>query len=392
MNNINKKIVIPILLLVMPILGMAVDLISPALPVIAKEINVDMVYVKNMIAIYLVTYAVGNFISGFLTDAYGRRNLLIGSMILFILASLLPIFKQDIYTILLARSLQGITIGSISVITRAIFSDILSIDELVKMGTIMGSVFGLGPLIGPMIGSYLTFYFGYLACFIFFAISIGLIMLLIIFLVPESHFNLQPLNINVIKVNLCKIFRNSEFISIVIIMGLVYSLMISFHTIAPFIIQVFYHKSEIFYGHITLFIGLSFVVSTFLCRILLKHYSVYSLIMRFLLNALFFVVISILISIFYHINIELIIISSAIMFFSCGSVFPMSMGKGISLFRDIAGTATAVMYLINVSITAIVSFILSTINITNPLILFINYFVLVLFAINICWKFLLNKK
>ncbi len=392
MNNLNKKIVIPILLLIMPVLGMAVDLISPALPIIAKKIHVNMIYVKNMIAIFLITYALGNFISGFLTDAYGRRKLLIGSMFLFVLASLLPIFRQDIYTILLARSLQGITIGSISVITRSIFSDILSSEELIKMGTIMGSVFGLGPLIGPIIGSYLTFYYGYLACFIFFAIIISFIMLLVILFVPESHFKLQPLNVKMIKSNLSQIFTNSEFIGIVVIMGLVYSLMISFHTIAPFIIQGFYKQSEILYGHVTLFIGFSFVISTFLCRILLKHHSVYSLMMKFLLNALFFVIVGLLISIFYQINIKLIIIISSIMFFSCGSIFPMAMGKGISLFRDIAGTATAMMYLINVSITAIVSFILSVINITNPIILFINYFILVLIATIVYLKVLLKKK
>ncbi len=284
--------------------------------------------------------------------------------------------------------MQGLTIGSISVITRAIFSDILSSDELVKMGTIMGSFFG----IGPMIGSYLTFYYGYLACFDFFAISVGVIMLLIILFVPETHFKLQPLNFKVIKANLSQIIHHSEFMAIAIIMGLVYSLIINFHTIAPFIVQEYYHKSAVFYGNMTLVLGIAFLSSTFVARFLLTKYSVYHILYKFLLTALVVIILGLIFAYIYSINITLIVLISAIMFFSCGSILPLSMGRGISFFRNIAGNATAMLYLINISIPALVSFILSLINIHNPIIIFINYFILILLALIIYLVFLHNKR
>jgi hypothetical protein len=55
----------------------------------------------------------------------------------------------------------------------------------------------------------------------------------------------------------------------------------------------------------------------------------------------------------------------------------MSMGKGISLFRHIAGTATATMYFINVLMTSITALILSFVNIHNAIALMWTYFLLI---------------
>ncbi len=49
------------LLCLMPIMGMAVDLVAPSLPAIANGLQVPASLAKNVIAIYLVGYALGNF-------------------------------------------------------------------------------------------------------------------------------------------------------------------------------------------------------------------------------------------------------------------------------------------------------------------------------------------
>lgn len=107
-----------------------VDLISPALPAIADNLNVSIDLVKELISIYLLGYALGNFFTGFLTDAFGRKKLLLLGLIGFVLISLLPVIFPTISVLLLARLLQGLTIGMISVTVRATFSDILTPEKL----------------------------------------------------------------------------------------------------------------------------------------------------------------------------------------------------------------------------------------------------------------------
>ena len=74
------------------------------------------------------------------------------------------------------------------------------------------------------------------------------------------------------------------------------------------------------------------------------------------------------------------------MFFACGFIFPMSMGKGISLFRHIVGTASAVMYLINILITSLASFSVSFLTMHSAIPLMLIYFSLLVIAALIYWR------
>lgn len=394
LNLTDKKtqIIIWTLLLLTPIVGMAVDLIAPSLPSMAKSLNTSPKLVKDVISIYLFGYAFGNFLTGILTDSLGRQKLLRLGLVCFIAASIIPIFFPQIHMVLLARLIQGLTIGAIAVVSRTIYSDLLPPEKLVKMGVLIGSLFGLGPVIGPLIGGYLQVYFGWQACFTFFAIIVFILSIAVFLFVPETHLNRHPLNINIVRQNLIEVIKHKQFMALVILMGSVYSLIITFNTVGPFLIQATLKYSPIFFGHLALWMGISFLTATFVCRYLLKRQSVKFLFFIFI--NLFFVVAAIALILSYALpnNIILIAMDSAIMFFACGFIFPMSMGKGLSLFRHIAGTATALMYLINIIMTSLCSFILSFISINNASALFYIYIILLGICMLVYWQLLHNKE
>lgn len=258
------------LLLLMPIVGMAVDLISPSLPAITRGLNIPAHLAKDVISIYLLGYALGNFITGFIADAWGRKKLLRMSLAAFFIISLLPVLFPDIKMLLTARFLQGLTLGAVAVLARTIFSDVLEPEKLVRLGVLIGTMWGLGPIIGPIIGGYLQFYFGWKAGFCFFA-AITLISFISIFIIiPETHFNRHALNVKTITKNLTEVLTHHLFIAIVILMGCAYSLIIIFNTMGPFLIQETLHYSPVFFGHVALWLGIIFLLSTLFCRQLLK--------------------------------------------------------------------------------------------------------------------------
>ena len=359
LSHRRQKWIIVTLLCISFIVGMTVDLIAPSLPYMAHSLAATTGLTKNIITTYLIGYALGNFFTGFLTDAWGRKQLLRLSILGFSLVSLIPIFSPTIDTVLWSRFLQGLTIGSCSVLVRAIFSDIIPVEKLTRLGTVMGTIWGLGPVIGPVIGGYLQFYFGWQACFYFFSLLSGLLFMVIFVLVPETHGNRQPLHMLTIKKNMASVLSHKNFMALVLLMGLAYSLIISFNISAPFLIQTTLHYSPVFFGHFAFYMGLFFLAATFVSRFLLKTYPVNTIfksaIPLFLALSLFAVALS-----YYFINnILLIALASGCMFFMTGLVFPMSMGKGLSLFRPIAGTAAATMYLLNMLITSLVAFAMS---------------------------------
>ncbi len=386
LSHRRQQLIIWSLLSIFPFLGMAVDLIAPSLPSISKSLHVSTEITKNIISIYLLGYALGNFFTGFLTDALGRKKLLCIHFIGFIASSLLPVFHPQIEFILLSRLLQGITIGSLAVIARAIFSDVLPMEKLVTMGILIGSMFGIGPVIGPFLGGYLQFYFGWQSCFIFFALVILVIFIPIFFIVPETYLQRHALNIKLITHHLAEVMNHKKFMGMVIMMGAVYSLAIAFNTVGPFLIQTRLHYSPVFFGKIALCMGLSFLVATLACRYLLRIYHTDKLF--FVATNGFFLVaiLAVIAGYFFESSIMLLCIASTMMFFANGFIFPMSMGNGLSLFRHIAGTATALAYLINVLMTSAVAFLLSFIDIQNVLSLFLVYLLLMAICTTAYWR------
>ena len=102
-------------------------------------------------------------------------------------------------------------------------------------------------------------------------------------------------------------------------------------------------------------------------------------------------ILSVIAGFYFSENIYLAVIASALMFFACGSIYPMSMGKGLSFFRHISGTATAIMYLINILLTSLISFIVSLITVHNNVTLMLMYFILMLCAAIVYWSVARNQ-
>ena len=380
------------LLLLAPIIGMAIDLVSPSLPVIAKSLSVSANSAKNVISIYLLGYALGNFITGFLADAWGRQRLLRISLFLFLLVSLMPVFFPTIDMLLLSRLLQGLMLGAAAVLYKTVFSDILPPEKMVHLGVIIGTMWGIGPIIGPVIGGYLQFYFGWQADFYFFAICAFILFLLVFFVVPETHHNRHPLNFQTIKKHIIEVLKNKLFVSIVLLMGCVYSLIIVFNTAGPFFIQNTLGYSPVFFGHIALWMGVIFLCSTLFCKKLLKKNIVEKL---YLIGINTFFAISILaliLSLFLKTSLILLIASSACMYFATGFIFPMSMGKGVSLFRHISGAASAVMYFINVLITSAASYFVSFVHTTTIVPMLTVDLFLLLICFGVFWRFIYVKR
>lgn len=377
----RTQLIVWILLLLMPLIGMAVDLIAPSLPAIASDLHVSTKTTKNVISVYLSGYALGNFFTGFLADALGRQKLIRMGLLGFVFVSLIPVFFPNITLLLWARFLQGITLGAVSVLIRAVCSDVLSQKKLAYLGTFFATMWGLGPIIGPVVGGYLQAYFGWQAGFIFFS-GVSLILLIAIFIiVPETHFNRHPLNLHTMKTNLLEVLVHRQFLSLAMLMGLAYSSLIVFNTLGPFLIQTKFHYSPVFFGHLGLFLGVVFLMATFVCRSFLKYLDAERLFEAAIYTFFIIATLMLLASRFFSQSIYLVAIASALMFFATGFIFPLSMGKGLLLFRHIAGTATATMFLINILITSLLGFAVSFINVESAVPLMWVYFLLTLTSV-----------
>ena len=92
-----------LLLLMFPLTGMGIDLISPSLPGITDTLHISSTLSKNIIALFLLGAALGNVFVGFLSDAIGRKKLILAGLFSFSAISLLPPLFPNIVIFLLIR-------------------------------------------------------------------------------------------------------------------------------------------------------------------------------------------------------------------------------------------------------------------------------------------------
>lgn len=164
-------------------------IIIPVIPALLKElIDGDL----SQAAVYggwlLFAYAIVQFffspVIGNLSDQYGRRPILLFSLLGFGIDYLLTAFAPTIGWLFLGRILAGITGASMTTAT-AYIADVSPPEKRAQNFGLVGAAFGLGFIIGPVIGGLLG-QFGPRAPFIAAAILAFINCLYGYFILPES--------------------------------------------------------------------------------------------------------------------------------------------------------------------------------------------------------------
>ena len=160
MNAINKensKVFLLILLGMLSAFGPFVtDMYLPSLPAMADYFSASLPMVQMGLTTSMIGLALGQIFFGPLSDKYGRRPLLLVSMLLFIVSTLFCLFAPDIYSFVTLRLIQGIAGAGGIVISRSVAIDKFSGKELAKMLAVIGAINGVAPVAAPVIGGLLT--------------------------------------------------------------------------------------------------------------------------------------------------------------------------------------------------------------------------------------------
>ncbi len=363
LSEAKTRAIVRILLCFLPLLGMGIDLIAPSLPAIHDSLHISPMVAKDLITIYLVGLMSGTFLSGILSDTWGRRRLMLSGFILLVIASIVPPLYPYPSVLLLSRLFQGLAIGTFGVLVRSVIADLLTGAALLRTASWIATMWGIGPIIGPIIGGYLQVYIGWQACFLFFAVY-GLIGVVACFLwLPETHHTHKRtiLSLKRIKNNFAILLPDKVFVSVSVLMGCLYATLIIFNTLGPFFIEKKLGHSPIFFGHAAFGLGLVFLCGTFCCRILVKIFDPQKILSTGMPIVLIFSLVGVLMTFYSH-NVWAILIPTAFLFFSSGVLYPTCMGITMSMFKELAGSASGVTTLINLGVTTSSGFLASMIS------------------------------
>ncbi len=165
----------------------SIDTVFPAFPVMARDLGVGKVAMQQTISVYLIGYAAMSLFHGPISDAIGRKKVLLAGIVLFTLSSIGAALAGDMTTMLVYRALQGLSAGVGLIVGRAVVRDCRQGDDAQRLMSQISMIFGIAPAIAPVIGGVILGWSDWHGIFWFLAIFGLMLFVLTAWGLPETH-------------------------------------------------------------------------------------------------------------------------------------------------------------------------------------------------------------
>ncbi|MFZ0531236.1 MAG: multidrug effflux MFS transporter [Propionicimonas sp.] len=181
----------PMFLVILAGLGMvgpfSIDTIFPAFTQLNSEWGVGEFALQQLISVYLLSFAVMSLLHGPLSDALGRKPVIIAGTAIFIGASIGCALSPTFGLLLFFRALQGVSAGAGQIISRAIVRDVYENEQAQRTMSHIAMIFGLAPALAPIVGGLVLGLANWRGIF-WFLTGFGVLLLaLVVFVLPETH-------------------------------------------------------------------------------------------------------------------------------------------------------------------------------------------------------------
>jgi DHA1 family bicyclomycin/chloramphenicol resistance-like MFS transporter len=250
------------------------------------------------------------------------------------------------------------------VAARAMVRDLFEVKDNAKVFSTLMLVVAVSPIIAPTLGGYLSALVGWRSIFL---VLLGIIMLIIAgiyFLLPESkkpdpNYSLKPASI--LK-SFGSVIRNYQFAMYTCTAAVAYAGLYAYISGSPFVFMVLFKVTEQEYGWIFAIVAAGLISATQFNTLLLKKFSSEQVVRVALYTQTLIGFVLASTSIF-QIN-ELYSTVTLIFLFLCcqGFIFPNASALSMAPFAHNAGSASALMGFIQMSIGAIMSAVVSVLQ------------------------------
>lgn len=218
---------------------LSMGLVFPSLPWIAKDFTISLDQAQLLVSIYLLGFGPSQFLYGPISDALGRKVVLLSGLLIAMLGLMMIIFMSDSFTGMVAgRFLQGLGTGCCAVLARASTRDRFNGPDLPVAMSYIAMAASFTPLVAPVIGGFINFHFGWGMVFISLLGYVSLAWVVIALRFKETLAQRSPVPSPAkILQQYRDLITSRYFMSFASIGWLNFSLMITTVSVMPFIMQ-----------------------------------------------------------------------------------------------------------------------------------------------------------
>ena len=345
---------------------LSVDVYLPAMPTMMVALDTDIRHMHLTLSSYLTGFALFHLACGPLADRFGRKPILIGGTVLFVAACVGCSLAETVDELVFFRFIQGIGACVGPTLARAVARDIFGPTRAARALSLIAMMMALAPAIAPAMGGVMMLWLPWPSIFVFLAVyGIAMIILIHVFLgesLPQRQ-SLHPLSI---LVNYGTLLRSPMFLIATFASGFLYAGFLAYLASSSFVYIDMLGVPVEYFGLTFITSVLGYMAGSGLSARLTKNYTSEQMVLAG--AALAAVAAGTVWIGAQRLPDSIAVMMIPMMFYSMGIglMLPNAMAIALSPFPYIAGTASALLGFVQMSLSAFATAIVGNYLVDSP--------------------------
>ena len=233
-----RRPVAVLLTAVVAIGSLSIDMALPSLPATAQALETSPATVQLTVTLFLAGFAVAQLVHGPLSDRVGRRRVLLGGLLVYVVGGLACWAAPSARLLVAGRVLQALGAGSGPVVGRAVIRDLYEPARAARVLGYMGTAMALTPILAPIVGGVVHVAFGWRAIYLTLATFGAAFLGLATLLVPETNRRRDPdaLRPGHLATNAADLVRDPAFLGYTLVVALMFGGQFAFISGSAFVL------------------------------------------------------------------------------------------------------------------------------------------------------------
>jgi DHA1 family bicyclomycin/chloramphenicol resistance-like MFS transporter len=231
-------------------IAVSIDAMLPSLPEIGAELSpMNLNQAQLILTSFVIGMGVGTFFTGPLSDAFGRKPVMICGAMIYIVAAAAAWVAPSLEMMLVSRVVMGLGAAGPRVVAMAMIRDIYGGRDMARILSIVMMIFSLAPAIAPTAGHYIAEAFGWRAIFLVFIGFYVVVTLWLSLRQPETLAveNRRPLNVKAMIAATIEVFSIRTTRLSIMIQTLTYVALFASLSSTQQIFDVTYGQGDVFH-------------------------------------------------------------------------------------------------------------------------------------------------